>query len=242
MIRFAACKNDSAFQKAGFCGMDDNLTLEMNDNLPLRDVVFNTLRKAILRGDLSPNERLMEMQLANRLGVSRTPVREAIRKLELEGLVVMLPRRGAKVAQITVKSIKDVLEIRRVLEVLAVTKACKNITDEEIGRLKTSFKDFKEIVGSDDLTKVAECDVEFHEIIYNATNNPKLIGILHNLREQMYRYRVEYIKDKTSHQMLVKEHEEMLNAIINRDAKMAGKIAVKHIDNQEESVMNSISE
>lgn len=222
--------------------MDDNLTLEMNDNLPLRDVVFNTLRKAILRGELRPNERLMEMQLANRLGVSRTPVREAIRKLELEGLVVMLPRRGAKVAQITVKSIKDVLEIRRVLEVLAVTKACKNITDDEIVRLKLAFKDFKETVGADDLTKVAESDVEFHEIIYNATNNPKLIGILHHLREQMYRYRIEYIKDKNSHQMLVKEHEEMVNAIINRDAKLAGKIAVKHIDNQEESVMNSISE
>lgn len=220
--------------------MEDNLVLEMDDNLPLRDVVFNTLRKAILRGDLKPNERLMELPLAKKLGVSRTPVREAIRKLELEGLVVMYPRRGAKVAQITVKSIRDVLEIRRVLEVLAVTKACKNITQEGIMQLRTALKQFKDVINSEDLTKVAEADVKFHDTIYNATNNPKLIGILNNLREQMYRYRMEYIKDKTSHIMLVKEHEELVNAIVNRDVKNAAKIAEKHIDNQEEAVLNSI--
>ncbi len=220
--------------------MEDNLFLEMDDNLPLRDVVFNTLRKAILRGDLKPNERLMELPLAKKLGVSRTPVREAIRKLELEGLVVMYPRRGAKVAQITVKSIRDVLEIRRVLEVLAVTKACRNITQEGIMQLRTALKQFKDVINSEDLTKVAEADVKFHDTIYNATNNPKLIGILNNLREQMYRYRMEYIKDKTSHIMLVKEHEELVNAIVNRDVKNATKIAEKHIDNQEEAVLNSI--
>ena len=220
--------------------MEDNLFLEMDDNLPLRDVVFNTLRKAILRGDLKPNERLMELPLAKKLGVSRTPVREAIRKLELEGLVVMYPRRGAKVAQITVKSIRDVLEIRRVLEVLAVTKACKNITQEGIMQLRTALKQFKDVINSEDLTKVAEADVKCHDTIYNATNNPKLIGILNNLREQMYRYRMEYIKDKTSHIMLVKEHEELVNAIVNRDVKNATKIAEKHIDNQEEAVLNSI--
>ncbi len=220
--------------------MEDNLVLEMDDNLPLRDVVFNTLRKAILRGDLNPNERLMELTLAKKLGVSRTPVREAIRKLELEGLVVMYPRRGAKVAQITVKSIRDVLEIRRVLEVLAVTKACKNITQDGVMQLRTALKQFKDVINSDDLTKVAEADVKFHDTIYNATNNPKLIGILNNLREQMYRYRMEYIKDKTSHIMLVKEHEELVNAIVNRDVRNATKIAEKHIDNQEEAVLNSI--
>ena len=77
----------------------------MNDDeyLPLRDVVFNTLRQEILTGKLKPGERLMEIHLANKLGVSRTPIREAIRKLELEGLVIMIPRRGAEVAQITLK-------------------------------------------------------------------------------------------------------------------------------------------
>ena len=90
--------------------MQDNLQVTMDEFLPLRDVVFNTLRQAILTGELKPGERLMEIHLANKLGVSRTPIREAIRKLELEGLVTMIPRRGAEVAQITEKSMNDVLE------------------------------------------------------------------------------------------------------------------------------------
>lgn len=95
--------------------------LEMNEYLPLRDVVFQTLRQAILRGELKPGERLMEIHLAQKLGVSRTPVREAIRKLELEGLVLMIPRKGAIVAEITVQDLEDVLEVRMALEELAVT-------------------------------------------------------------------------------------------------------------------------
>ena len=83
--------------------MMNDFSVDMNEYLPLRDVVFNTLRKAILKGELKPGERLMEIALAERLGVSRTPVREAMRKLELEGLVVMIPRRGAQVANITEK-------------------------------------------------------------------------------------------------------------------------------------------
>ena len=97
-----------------------NFNVDMNEYLPLRDVVFNTLRQAILRGELKPGERLMEIQLANKLGVSRTPIREAIRKLELEGLVLMIPRKGAEVAEITEKSLRDVLEVRRALEELSV--------------------------------------------------------------------------------------------------------------------------
>ena len=107
-----------------------------NDYLPLRDVVFNTLRTSILTGELKPGERLMEIHLADKLGVSRTPIREAIRKLELEGLVTMIPRRGAEVAQITEKNLRDVLEVRRALDALAVELACERITEDELAELK----------------------------------------------------------------------------------------------------------
>ena len=98
-----------------------------NDYLPLRDVVFNTLRESILKGEMKPGERLMEIHLANKLGVSRTPIREAIRKLELEGLVTMIPRRGAEVAQITAKGLRDVLEVRQALDALAMELACEDV-------------------------------------------------------------------------------------------------------------------
>ena len=116
--------------------MADNFEIRMDEYLPLRDVVFNTLRQAILKGELKPGERLMEIQLANKLGVSRTPVREAIRKLELEGLVLMIPRKGAEVAEITRQDMEDVLEVRTALEELAVKDACDHITDAQLSELK----------------------------------------------------------------------------------------------------------
>ena len=124
--------------------MENKLKVNMNEYLPLRDVVFNTLRQAILKGELEPGERLMEIQLADRLGVSRTPIREAIRKLELEGLVLMIPRKGAEVAKISEKSLRDVLEVRRSLEELAIisiedkTKSKSKILSQERAKAKES--------------------------------------------------------------------------------------------------------
>ena len=112
--------------------MTDNLELNMDAYLPLRDVVFHTLREAILKGELKPGERLMELQLASKLGVSRTPIREAIRMLEQEGLAVTIPRKGAEVAKMTEKDMEDVLQIREVLDELAVSLACDNISEEEM--------------------------------------------------------------------------------------------------------------
>ena len=167
--------------------MKDDFQIEMNEYLPLRDVVFNTLRQAILRGELQPGERLMEIQLAQRLGVSRTPVREAIRKLELEGLVLMIPRRGAEVAEITRQDLEDVLEVRAALEELAVKDACEHITDEQLQDLKKAANEFKRSLEGTDLVACAEADIHFHEIIYAATNNKRLVQMLNNLREHMYR-------------------------------------------------------
>ena len=121
--------------------MTSDFSVNMNEYLPLRDVVFNTLRQAILKGELKPGERLMEIALAERLGVSRTPIREAMRKLEQEGLVVMIPRRGAQVANITEKDLNDVLEVRIALENVAIEKACARMTEEEMR--KTCLKIYR---------------------------------------------------------------------------------------------------
>lgn len=151
----------------------DDLTSIMTEYpyMPLRDVVFHTLRRAIMQGDLKPGERLMEIKLANRLGVSRTPIREAIRMLELEGLVTMVPRKGAQVAEITEKDLKDVLEVRIGLEELAVKFVCQRIDDRQLRELQEASRKFAEAVQSEDLTKLAEADVNFHDLIYKATGN-----------------------------------------------------------------------
>mgnify|MGYP000809803812 CR=1 FL=1 len=219
-----------------------NFSVNMDEFLPLRDVVFNTLRHAILRGELKPGERLMEIQLANKLGVSRTPIREAIRKLELEGLVLVIPRKGAEVADIKEKSLRDVLEVRKALEELSVQLACEKITKEEIEELKEAAETFKKAQKTKDITQIAEADVHFHDIINTASGNQKLIQLLNNLREQMYRYRLEYIKDEDKRQILVVEHEHILAAIKTRNIAEAKNAAREHIDNQEITVSKNIKE
>lgn len=208
--------------------------------LPLRDVVFNTLRQEILTGKLKPGERLMEIHLANKLGVSRTPIREAIRKLELEGLVIMIPRRGAEVAQITWKNLKDVLEVRRALDVLAIELACDRMTEEELRKLNEACDNFRAATKSQDTRKIAEADVALHDIIVASTQNTRLIQLVNNLSEQMYRYRFEYLKDATQHDMLVQEHKEMYNSILNKDRVAAAAVGCKHIDNQEKAIIQQL--
>ncbi len=197
--------------------MADKLEIRMDEYLPLRDVVFNTLRQAILKGELKPGERLMEIQLANKLGVSRTPVREAIRKLELEGLVLMIPRKGAEVAEITRQDMEDVLEVRTALEELAVKDACDHITDAQLSELKKASNEFKKaLLEGKDLVTCADADMHFHDVILSATNNRRLIQMLNNLSEQMYRYRMEYLKDERTHKTLIEEHDAIRRDCINK--------------------------
>ncbi|UWP60940.1 GntR family transcriptional regulator [Ruminococcus gauvreauii] len=222
--------------------MTSDFHVSMNEYLPLRDVVFNTLRDAILHGELLPGERLMEITLANRLGVSRTPVREAIRKLELEGLVIMVPRKGAQVAQITEKDLNDVLEVRLGLEELAMQFACERIGEPQLEQIREAALEFEQVMESDDITALAQADVKFHELIYEATKNRRLIQIINNLREQMYRYRIEYLKDSNARRTLVKEHREIYEALKERDHKKANDCMRDHIENQQKAIIKSLHE
>ncbi len=220
--------------------MTSDFTVHMDEYLPLRDVVFNTLRQAILKGELKPGERLMEIALAERLGVSRTPIREAMRKLELEGLVVMIPRRGAQVANITERDLNDVLEVRIALENLAIEKACQYMTEEQMEELKAAAQKFERSIAGRNPVYLAEADEAFHEIIYQASDNRRLKQVLNNLREQIYRYRVEYLKEEEAGKLLIQEHRELYNAIRSRDVRKAQEVAFRHIENQRQAIIRSI--
>ena len=220
--------------------MQNPFQVNMDEFLPLRDVVFNTLRQAILTGELKPGERLMEIHLANKLGVSRTPIREAIRKLELEGLVTMIPRRGAEVAQITEKSMNDVLEVRMSLDALCVELACDRITQEGLDALRDACDAFEQSVKTKDVRKIAQADVALHDIIVQATGNQRLVQLVNNLSEQMYRYRFEYIKDSSQHPTLIEEHRIIYQSLVDKDKETASAAAKTHIDNQRKSIIRQI--
>ena len=220
----------------------DGLKVNENEYLPLRDVVFNTLRRAILRGELVPGQRLMEIRLADQMGVSRTPVREAIRKLELEGLVVMVPRKGAEVAHISGKNLRDVLEVRRALEELAGELACERMSAEDFKKLEQANHKFASVLDSDDSTVLGQADEEFHGLIYQATDNDRLVQMVNHLREQMYRYRIEHLKNKSQRTILLQEHQDIMRALAARDVEAVRRAIRAHINKQEAQIAKMIKE
>lgn len=221
--------------------MSKNMSLQTDDFLPLRDEVFNTLRERILKGALKPGERLMEIHLADQLGVSRTPIREAIRMLELEGLVKMVPRKGAQVAKISREDLQDVLEVRKALDTLAVKLACERITEDEITKLKMAEEEFERVLKVGDTTQIAEADVAFHDVIQVASKNKRLKSMISNLAERIYRYRFEYIKQQSDGgKTLVMEHREIIRCIEEKEVDEAIKAIELHIDNQESSIATQL--
>ncbi len=217
--------------------MTGNLQLEDDDFLPLRDVVYQTLRRAILRNEIQPGERLLESRLAGELGVSRTPVREAIRMLSQEGLVTVYPHRSAVVAGITLSDLEDVLEVRLALESLAVREACRNLTDgqlKDLGRLAAAFE--RTLEGKD-VALCAQADMAFHEAIYNAAGNRRLVQILNNLREQFYRYRIECLKNRSAYLSLSEDHAKILEGLRERREEKALTATIRHINRQKEFII-----
>lgn len=219
--------------------MDSLTKINLDNYKPLRDVVFENLRTAILEGNLKAGQRLMEVQLAEQLGVSRTPIREAIRKLELEGLVVMLPRKGAYVANMSFKDLIDVLEIRASLEGLAASLATERRREEDIVELERVAKEFEASVREADIDKVLKKDVEFHEKIFSMANNKKLYQLITSLWEQVHRFRVTYVSNYNASLSLVEEHNRILGAIKSGDCELAKKYATEHIELAEQFFMEN---
>ncbi len=207
---------------------------------PLRELVLDAIREAIINGNLKPRERLMEIQLAEELGVSRTPIREALRKLELEGFIVMIPRKGAYVADISFKDIADVYEIRAALEGLAAALAAERITDEELEEMERFLVGKAEAIANNDMEKLVDVDTRFHEIIYQASRNERLSTIINNLREQIQRCRITSLSVPGRMKESLQEHRAIVEAIQSRDIQLARQVAQDHIENAENIMMESL--
>ncbi|MCX7773153.1 MAG: GntR family transcriptional regulator [Clostridia bacterium] len=216
--------------------------LKIDSYQPLRDVIFETLRKAIVSGDIKPGERLMEVSLAEQMGVSRTPVREAIRRLEAEGLVTMIPRKGTHVSELSIKDMMDVLEVRAALDKLATGLAAKRMQASQIKSLESVHKQYVSFVEKDNIEGAIRKDIEFHDLIYSASGNPRLISVASSLREHIFRFRVIYMKDTHIAEHVLHEHDEMLNAIREANEARAADLAEQHIRNQMETIIKAVNE
>ncbi|MEN6349091.1 MAG: GntR family transcriptional regulator [Syntrophomonas sp.] len=216
------------------------LPVNLDSYKPLRELVLEAIREAIKEGVLKPRERLMEIQLAEELGVSRTPIREALRKLELEGFIVMVPRKGAYVADISFKDIADVFEIRIALEGLAAGLAAERITDEEMEEMERLVVEKAEAIALQDFDRLIEVDTKFHEAIYMASRNQRLFTIINNLREQIQRYRATSLSVPGRMQQSLEEHRDIVEAIQSRDSQVARQVVQDHIENAEHYMIEAI--
>ena len=200
----------------------------------LRGRVFQNIRENILNGVYKENEELRENTIAKELGVSRTPVREALRQLELEGLVKIVPNKGACVTGITQKDVKDIYAIRSLLEGLCARWATEHITDEQIEELEEIVMLAEYHLNrnkKEQSQQVTELDGKFHEILYNASNSRILKHVLSDFHKYVRMARKASVADKARAEKSVEEHKSILKAIKDKDANQAEALANAHMMN-----------
>jgi len=196
---------------------------------PLREIVYDQLRLKILTGSLKPGTRMMEVELAEEMGVSRTPVREAIRQLEKEGLIDIEPRRGAYVSDISVSDMVDILEVREDLEGLAASLAAGRITDEEVAEMEKVAKLYSEAIEKNDTEAIIKYDEMFHKLIVSSSGNKTLVNLSEIVQDLALRFRYLYYDDFSRYVNMPSEHKNILEAIASGDSKAARKVADGHV-------------
>jgi DNA-binding GntR family transcriptional regulator len=194
------------------------------------DEVILAIRTAIVRGSLPPGGRLSEPALARQLGVSRTPVREAIRALEREGLVMRQPGRGLSVVEISVDDVQEIYAIKSVLEGVAVRLACQRASDGDLERLYRYVRDMETLAGGADIGAYAEVSREFHAALIRAARSPRLTALHRIVDTPVQRLRVYSLSQPGRPPDSVREHRAVLDAIRRRDPDEAESLIRSHVD------------
>ncbi|MBZ4655281.1 MAG: transcriptional regulator, GntR family [Peptococcaceae bacterium] len=207
---------------------------------PIRDIVYESLRAAILEGKLKPGERLVEKDIAEKFNISRTPVREALRKLEIEGFLEYIPRKGDIVKAIDKGEIKEIYAIRKALECLAISSVIENITAQEISQLEQLLADAEQLEKEGKPDKVFEASQRFNEVLLSASKMPKLIGLINNMKEQLERLRRITMSRTERRKEVIKEHKAILQAVVARDYDKATELVVKHLEASMQTLLSTL--
>jgi len=217
------------------------LNFDIQNHRPLREIVYEELKLLILTGKITPGMRLMEEELAEEMGVSRTPIREAIRKLEKEGLITIEPRKGAYVSQLSTRDMVEILEVRQNAEGFAAALAAQRMTPEQKIKLKEIAEAYEAAVEAGDMVEMIKCDTTFHHIIVEASQNKILIQMVEQLQELVLRFRYLYYDDFKRAEKMPLEHKLIYEAILQGDAETAKDSADVHISRLKDLVMSDNS-
>lgn len=210
----------------------------MDDQYSLRGKIYSTLRESILSGKYAAGESLIEKRLAEELNVSRTPIREAIRQLELEGLLESIPNKGVTVKGITNKDMEDIYKIRMVLEGLAARWAIDQITDEETKKLQEAYELMEFYTVKNDIDAISKLNTEFHDIIYAATKSVVLQNILKDFQFYVKWARHESLSSSGRKETALEEHYNILKAFKERNSEAAEKYLTIHVENSSRHIKN----
>ena len=214
------------------------LNFDLQNHRPLREIVYEELKRQILVGEIAPGTRMMEVELAEDMGVSRTPVREAIRKLEKEGMVTIEPRKGAYASNISIKDMVDVLEVRQGLEAMAAAIASEKITQAQKEELQTVIDQYREAVEAENVEKMIQYDQKFHMLIVTYSGNKTLTQVFSTVQELALRFRYIYYDDFNRYENMPNEHQEIENAIMSGDSEKARIAADLHVARLKDFVIN----
>lgn len=204
------------------------------------DVVYESLKEAIIKGEISPGQRLIENQLSMQMDVSRIPIREAIKKLEKDGLVEKADKRGFIVKNISKDDVEETLGIRAQLESYAAYLATERMTDDIFHILQNNIQAYRQALESGDVDKLMEHNTQFHEVIYKAARSEKLYNLINNFRDLIFRYRKPLLNNPEYARVSLNDHEEMLSAMREKDKDRVETLVKKHIMRGKDIIMNEL--
>lgn len=214
---------------------------DLGNYLSLKDRAYQNIKLQIIRGNLKPGTRLLEEEISKAMNISRAPVREAFNRLEEEGFVTIIPRKGAAVSNITAQAIEDIFEIRETLESLAVEKSIGKISIEKLEKVGESFKNFiNKPTNAENRIQYLVLDKKFHDLLSQNCGNKKLIELLANLQEQIRWLRNISLK-RTTFSGSVKEHLAIIEALKRNDEKLITKTLIQHLERAKESSLIEVN-
>ena len=197
---------------------------------PIRDIVYELLRKAILDGKIKPGERIVENDYAEMFHTSRTPIREALRKLEMEGFVEYLPRKGVIVKGFSLSDIIEIYEIRKSLECLAIRHVVAKISGQEIDQIRAIVQEMEKADQEDNIEQLVTICQQFHDTILHTSSMPRLTSMINTLQDYLERFKRVTLEKLERRGNAIKEHQEIFRAIDQRDVNKAEELISQHIE------------
>ena len=199
----------------------------MEKHLTLREKILESIRDAIMSGSLKPGEKVAEPELAERFGISRTPIREAFRQLESEGYLTVIPRKGAVVTTFSQQDVEEFYAIKSILEGYAAKRACEKLTDKELERLEQINKRLKQMAAEGDVHHFFKVHNDFHDLFIKAADNDKLTELIQSLVSRFKRLRVASLSVPGRMEISVQEHEKIIDAFRKRNGELAERLVRK---------------